>query len=853
MHISIPVRRRLLDHLDAGASLTVVHAPAGSGKTTLLRAWTHELTLRGRPVLWVNLTPRTQFTQQVRDAVSAAVTETGVLEGLSGKRADTLRVQGDELPAREALGTLFSLVPGLVLVIDGAEHVTEDPDVLWDELLTLAANHPRSRVVLTTRWLPGQRAEVLSLDPIVDLVDAEMLALTPDEVAEAVAAAAVVAPPLAEELLRETGGHPRTVMAALLAAADDPGTTSTAWRRLVRVHTLADLDRLDLRDTVEAIAMVPLTDVALTAELTGTAEADARAALGRVEAHGYGRWRTSGAGHPVLELTAAAREAVGGGATPPDAESLVAWLVEHDELGHALDLALRTGLLARATTLYRRLLVLRPFDFTSSFDGTLRTVPADELLRHPMLAVARGVALLANPATQQEADAYFEPIARRDPREVVEATPDDELMDLTAQSVVLGVLGRPALSAEAAVEAARRLDDPAFARRVDPTILTPLACILSQCLMDAGHVRAAERLISRGAAVAAPELVHYTALYGRAWYGLDGRMTEARAMHARVGQGMDIPGAEAAGVSWGPRTRAVEGLGAALLHLDRWQFDAAEQQVEEEQSPRWDPSRAWREWVRLHVALGRGTHDRAVRAATTALEEAGPQQPSLARAALTNVVAICWLATGSVFRAKQAVASAPEHPGQTAPARLLIEMSSVGADAALHLATQLRNEAGHTVRSRAAVESIAAAAALRTGGVELAGQLLGASATLFAEHGCRSHLLYVPASDLAALHDLAHTEESTAALDYLGDSWCHAKLAEPTPTVALTTRERAVLEALAAHRSRADLAHALHVSENTVKSQLRSIYRKLGVTQRGEAINRALELDLLRERRPSAS
>lgn len=852
MHIPIPVRKRLLDQLDDGASLTVVHAPAGSGKTTLLRAWTHEHTDQGRPALWVNLTPRTRLTQQVRDAVSAAVTETGVLEGLTGKRAETLRDQGDDMPAQEALGTLFSTVPGLVLVIDGAEHVTEDPDVMWDELLTLAANHPRSRVVLTTRWLPTQRAEVLALDPTVDLVDAEMLALTPDEVAATVAAAAVVAPPLTEELLRETGGHPRTLMAALLAAAEDPGTAATTWRRLIRVHTLADLDRIGIRHLVEATAAVPLTDVPLTAELTGTTEEAARAALAHAEAHGYGRWRTSAADRPVFELTTAAREAVGTGAAPVDADSLVTWLVEHDELGHALDLSLRSGLLGRATSLYRRLLVLRPFDFTSSFDGTLRTVPAAELRRHPMLAVARGVALLANPATQQEADAYFEPIARRDPRQVSEASPDDELMDLTAQSVVLGVLGRPGPSAEAAVEAARRLDGPEFARQVDPQILTPLSCILSQCLMDAGHVRAAERLISRGSAVAAPELVHYTALYGRAWYGLDGRMTEARAMHARVGQGMDTPGAEAAGVSWGPRTRAVEGLGAALLHLDRWELDAAEQQVEEEQSPRWDPSRAWREWVRLHVALGRGTHDRAVRAASTALEEAGPQQPSLARAALANVVAICWLATGSVARAKQAVAAAPEHPGQTAPARLLIEMSSVGADAALHLAGQLRDEAGHTVRSRAAVEAVAAAAALRTDGAELAGQLLGASAALHAEHGCRSHLLYLSASDLAALHELAHSEESVTALEYLGDSWCHTQLAESTPSVALTTRERAVLEALAAHRSRADLAHALHVSENTIKSQLRSIYRKLGVTQRGEAINRALELDLLQKRRTSA-
>lgn len=54
------------------------------------------------------------------------------------------------------------------------------------------------------------------------------------------------------------------------------------------------------------------------------------------------------------------------------------------------------------------------------------------------------------------------------------------------------------------------------------------------------------------------------------------------------------------------------------------------------------------------------------------------------------------------------------------------------------------------------------------------------------------------------------------------------------PVVALTRRERAVVEHAVEGESTAEIAAALLVSVNTVKSQLRSAYRKVGVTSRSE-------------------
>ena len=61
----------------------------------------------------------------------------------------------------------------------------------------------------------------------------------------------------------------------------------------------------------------------------------------------------------------------------------------------------------------------------------------------------------------------------------------------------------------------------------------------------------------------------------------------------------------------------------------------------------------------------------------------------------------------------------------------------------------------------------------------------------------------------------------------------------PMPTVgvsALTQRERVVMGELAEDITLEDIAARLWVTRNTVKSQLRSAYRKIGVSTRAEAV-----------------
>lgn len=69
--------------------------------------------------------------------------------------------------------------------------------------------------------------------------------------------------------------------------------------------------------------------------------------------------------------------------------------------------------------------------------------------------------------------------------------------------------------------------------------------------------------------------------------------------------------------------------------------------------------------------------------------------------------------------------------------------------------------------------------------------------------------------------------------------------ADEQPNEPLSERERTVLRLMAAGRRNGEIAAELVVSGNTVKAHVKSIYRKLGVRDRVQAINRGRELGVV--------
>jgi DNA-binding CsgD family transcriptional regulator len=97
------------------------------------------------------------------------------------------------------------------------------------------------------------------------------------------------------------------------------------------------------------------------------------------------------------------------------------------------------------------------------------------------------------------------------------------------------------------------------------------------------------------------------------------------------------------------------------------------------------------------------------------------------------------------------------------------------------------------------------------------------------------------------------------ALAFLGlGVWAGARLFRRPPaapfapntrvqqTLGVSARELEVLELLASGRSNKEIARALDVSPNTIKTHVASLYGKLEVKRRTEAIRRARELGMIR-------
>lgn len=73
-----------------------------------------------------------------------------------------------------------------------------------------------------------------------------------------------------------------------------------------------------------------------------------------------------------------------------------------------------------------------------------------------------------------------------------------------------------------------------------------------------------------------------------------------------------------------------------------------------------------------------------------------------------------------------------------------------------------------------------------------------------------------------------------------------AQVTKVADSTILSQREKEVLEHLIAGLSNKEIADRLFVSENTIKKHVNSIYTKLGVGRRTQAIAKARELGLIR-------
>jgi LuxR family maltose regulon positive regulatory protein len=206
------------------------------------------------------------------------------------------------------------------------------------------------------------------------------------------------------------------------------------------------------------------------------------------------------------------------------------------------------------------------------------------------------------------------------------------------------------------------------------------------------------------------------------------------------------------------------------------------------------------------------------RSALAAAQQAGP-----ASLEVTAAVASAWLAAGDLQTAKDALTSYQEGTKAVADqARLEAWLA----------AAQISYRSGDRADGRRSLQR-----ALRLGEPQ------------------RLRLPFVLAGTwlrhvLQADPDLAHVYQDLLGPELAGPGRELAPRAgtnPPAPVLLepLTSREREVLRQASEMLDTTEIADALYISVNTVKSHFKSIYRKLAVTHRNEAVRRALQLHVI--------
>lgn len=789
---SVVARPELEALLDRHTQLTTIAAPAGSGKTTLLASWAHD-----RPdVLW-----------------------------------------GDADPGADVWDAIADVHEPRVLVIDRAERV--DPataEILLDRL----ADTPWLRLVVAGRDLRAfQTPRTMMRFDRTD-VTTEQLAFTLDQTEAILRAGGVLVDEATSTLLHASGAsHAGVLRAAVVELGrrpvTDPAEAVARVARLVADTMIATPDEIaarpGLREFLYDTVVADTLDVSLANQLTGAATAvpmfEAAIELGLgTWVDGYS-FAYSGATRLVMRRAARAADPI---RYQRCSEIAGRWAAEQGRPISAFRAAIdRADYQAASDEIVRSFAALSASGRLGEVRILLETVPRRALQAHPVLALVLALCYNAVQRRRGKAMEMFATALIGAKVGPARNLPIDQITVRTLESVGLRVIGRPQLGANSARTALAHIDalDAETRSRFAQTLPVALSHN-SLTLLYAGHYDEALAAFER--TYAALPVHHERALF------VLGAVAAARALHGDMRgaatavalvQTRELPPSIAAYVN------TLLFLGEALIALERGDAIAAHATLEAQLEVEVATSEHWELITHvlgtLDVFVGRPDiaveRVEAERARHRGRHTSAPYVAGL----LTATRATAELAAGSPLEALATVHAVrrPTVPVHLAAARA--ELAARRPDAALAALDRAARLGLGSVRRRAEA-AVIEAAARRQLAPDGATREAAASLAILDVHGLRSPLALLPADDLAAV--LAAADDPAAATR-------PASVLRPAAVVHLTPREQAVMARLTETGSASEIAQALFVSVDTVKSHLRSIYRKLGVNSRDEALARA--------------
>ncbi|MFD5427652.1 LuxR C-terminal-related transcriptional regulator [Streptomyces sp. NPDC127084] len=869
-------RKRLTDRLTEGTRgpLTVISGPAGAGKTTLAAAWQGSRCSPG-PVVWLAVESEENAPGVFWAYVLGAFRYHHVPLPDIGtpSRADTV----DRSLIVRLASALTELPQPVVLVLDGIERVG-DRQLAADLEFVLAHTGSALRLVLIGRVDPALPLHRYRAEGRIREIRRSELAFTPRETAQLLKRHGLA--PSSESvgvLTQRTEGWAAGLRLCALAmqGADDSerfAQSFAASHNAVADYLTAEVleaQPLGVQDLLTRTSILSHIHPALADALTGRGDGAAvldglARANAFIEPIGDTSWYR---GHPLLAEVLRAHLHSRAPELVPELHLRAAqWFAAADRLPDAVEHAAAAGEWEYAAALLvDRLAIGRLLTGpeSHSLERLFQGMPAEVPGAAPAL-VASATALLRHDAgeSRRQLVRAEEALTADAASETGRTSPERRLTQ-----ALLRLLGGVGAGGGGAAE--RDADDAGDVRalmaQVSDTRLSHHPEVEALCryghaqaLLAAGR-RTEAREAFTAALNAAPDeatrAVRYHCLGALALTeAVDGMLREAET-HAREG----LRTADEAGVPDGHRTGICH-LALAAVASERGDLLAAQRHADAAahfRGPVHDPLGAAEDAVlRARLALAQGRTAQALEALdvprlSTAHNGAGRDGTSR-----TAMPPLCPEAARRVTMARCAV-----HLARGDPSSALAALGGDAVDgdhahalasAAAHLAAgdtgharrllaPLGNGASPGPADRVRARLLQAHAALRDDATAHAVVFLGQ-----ALDAARPQLLRAPFAESGPWlrHLLAQTPELTAGHPWLNERPDDAD-DRPLLVEQLSARERDVLRHVAQMMSTQEIAAELYLSVNTVKTHLKSIYRKLSVSRRSDAVRRAREADLL--------
>ncbi len=830
-------RGRLADRVDRAGpgDVVLVSAPAGYGKTALLADWASTDPVH---TAWLSLSPAENGGRGFWSGLLGSLRSCPAVPADSPLHDLALSAgaaPGPELVAAVADG-LFELDEPLTVILDNTQELTAQEAVRG--LRSLLSDRPAGlRLVLSGRRDPPvQLARLRAADRLVE-VRAEHLRFTAAEAGEMLAAAGYAYDAeLVAQLVAATAGWAAGLRLAAPALAtgtagfvDDLVATDRAMSDyLVEevLQTVSEPDRqvltaVSIREDVSASLAAALSELPQAGDVLDSLERE----TGLVYRTGPGRSRY------VIEPLFRAHLLADLRRRHPDAEASLhvraaRWLAEQDRAAEAVDHALRSGSADLLAALVRRhgLLLL-----AAGEHARIRLVAAR------LRGTAAGDALVALLGALAHLEVGELAAADRLAATAAERWPDDPAEELT-------VLRRVVAARREYLTSEHVTDTPQDAVDVARLGLAPIAVVdrafsaLLAQRVDAARELAGAALERAGANgyLAARCLTVLAAIAA-----VDGSYAAMAALAERAEA--RAPVEQWAGTSTAAVTLCLRAYRALLLArpaecLERG--DAALAQADA-------PGQALPVVLDPLLAAMRGAAmtensevTRGLALLASARAASGSPGHPIYRALLAVLEHRAAIDLGYVGRAREVVDWAAEHLPGSAEVEFLqaCQQFHAGRDAPAghHLDVVLRERGAPPVIAWVVVDAwaLSARVALRSGN---RGQALRAVRQAVQVASTLDVLRpLTQADDVVEL--IKEASWPAATRPFTARVLAASRSRAPQPRAALTESERSVLGMLSTQRSIGEIARALTVSPNTVKTHVRTIYGKLGVHTRRDAL-----------------